>query len=153
MKSVRPFNITALSFLSLICVFAIAATVLADSDATVSTQEEGASQPDIILGMSAAFSGPSRGLGIELYRGAAAYFAHINQKGGINNHTIRLKVYDDGYQPNPAVMNTIKLMLEDEISLLFGYVGTPTVTRVLPLLKKYQDTNTYLFFPFTGAQP
>ena len=58
--------------------------------------------------MSAAFSGPSRGLGIELYRGAAAYFEHINQQGGIKNRKIRLKLYDDGYQPNPAVMNTIK---------------------------------------------
>ncbi|XOF34867.1 MAG: ABC transporter substrate-binding protein [Candidatus Electrothrix sp. YB6] len=103
--------------------------------------------------MSAAFSGPSRGLGIELYRGAAAYFEHINRKGGINNRKIRLKVYDDGYQPDPAVKNTIKLMLEDHVSLLFGYVGTPTVTRVLPLLKKHHETNSYLFFPFTGAQP
>ena len=30
---------------------------------------------DIRVGMSAAFSGPTQGLGIELYRGAAAYFA------------------------------------------------------------------------------
>ena len=36
---------------------------------------------------------------------------------------------------------------------LFGYVGTPTVTRVLPILKKFQEQNIYLFFPFTGAQP
>ena len=36
---------------------------------------------------------------------------------------------------------------------LFGYVGTPTVTRVLPVLKKFQERNAYLFFPFTGAQP
>jgi hypothetical protein len=28
----------------------------------------------IVLAMSAAFSGPSRGLGIEVYRGARAYF-------------------------------------------------------------------------------
>ena len=47
----------------------------------------------------------------------------------------------------------MKLMLEDRVFLLFGYVGTPTVTRVLPLLKKFQDERVYLFFPFTGAQP
>ena len=44
-------------------------------------------------------------------------------------------------------------MLEDQVFLLFGYVGTPTVTRVLPMLKKFQDQQVYLFFPFTGAQP
>ena len=44
-------------------------------------------------------------------------------------------------------------MLEDRVFALFGYVGTPTVTRVLPLLKKFRDEKMYLFFPFTGAQP
>ena len=64
-----------------------------------------------------------------------------------------MKPYDDGYQPDPAVKNTVTLMRDDQVFLLFGYVGTPTVTRVLPLLKKYQDRRMYLFFPFTGAQP
>ena len=105
------------------------------------------------LGMSAAFSGPSRGLGIELYRGASAYFGHVNANGGVSARQIELATYDDGYQPDPSVRNTVSLMLEDDVFLLFGYVGTPTVTRVLPLLKKFQDRNVYLFFPFTGAQP
>ena len=38
---------------------------------------------EFVLGMSAAFSGPSRGLGIELYRGAQAYFTHVNKMGGV----------------------------------------------------------------------
>ena len=110
-------------------------------------------QAPIVLGVSAAFSGSSRGLGIELYRGASAYFEHVNQRGGVGGRRIDLKLYDDGYQPDPSVQNTRTLMLEDRVFLLFGYVGTPTVTRVLPLLKKFQDDNFYLFFPFTGAQP
>ena len=112
-----------------------------------------AQENEIVLGMSAAFSGPSRGLGSELYRGAKAYFDHVNDNGGVNGCKILLKLYDDGYQPDPCVRNTMKLMLEDRVFLLFGYVGTPTVTRVLPLLKKFQDEKVFLFFPFTGAQP
>jgi len=107
---------------------------------------------EIVLGMSAAFSGPSRGLGIELYRGASAYFEHVNSSGGIHGRKIALKTYDDGYQPDPSVQNTMTLMLNDQVFALFGYVGTPTVTRVLPMLKKFQDQTVYLFFPFTGAQ-
>ena len=110
-------------------------------------------EDEIVLGMSAAFSGPSRGLGSELYRGARAYFNHANANGGVGGRKVALKLYDDGYQPDPCVRNTMKLMLEDRVFLLFGYVGTPTVTRVLPLLKKFQDEQVYLFFPFTGAQP
>ncbi len=113
----------------------------------------GPAPDDIVLGVSAAFSGPSRGLGAELYRGAGACFAHVNNNGGLNGRRIALRMYDDGYQPDPCVENTMRLMLEDRVFLLFGYVGTPTVTRVLPILKKFQDENIYMFFPFTGAQP
>ena len=113
----------------------------------------GVTDSSITLGMSAAFSGPSQGLGIELYRGASAYFTHMNRQGGIRGRKVILKTYDDGYQPDPSVRNTMTLMLQDHVFLLFGYVGTPTVTRVLPMLKKFQANRMYLFFPFTGAQP
>jgi len=108
---------------------------------------------DITLGMSAAFTGPSASLGIELYRGATTYLKYINDNGGINGNQIVIKAYDDGYNPVPAIENTIKLIEKDNVFLLFNYVGTPTVTRVLPLLKIYSDRFTHLFFPFTGAQP
>lgn len=112
-----------------------------------------AADGSIVLGMSAAFSGPSKGLGIELYRGSMAYVEHVNASGGVNGRKIMVKAYDDGYNPTPAIENTIRLIEQDNAFLLFDYVGTPTVTRVLPLLKKYSERNAYLFFPFTGAQP
>ena len=123
------------------------------SRSAAAAESSGVSDSEIVLGMSAAFSGPSRGLGIELYRGASAYFEHINRGGGIEGRKVVLRTYDDGYQPDPSVENTMTLMLEDEVFALFGYVGTPTVTRVLPMLKKFQERQIYLFFPFTGAQP
>jgi len=103
--------------------------------------------------MSAAFTGATGGLGTELYRGSMAYIEHINNTGGVNGRKIYIKAYDDGYNPRPAIENTIKLVEQDKVFLLFDYVGTPTVTRVLPLLKRYHKENIFLFFPFTGAQP
>jgi ABC-type branched-subunit amino acid transport system substrate-binding protein len=108
---------------------------------------------DIVIGMSAAFTGATGGLGTELYRGSMAYIEHINNMGGVHGRKIHIKAYDDGYNPTPAIENTIKLVEKDKVFLLFDYVGTPTVTRVLPLLKRYSDENIFLFFPFTGAQP
>lgn len=105
------------------------------------------------IGMSAAFQGPSRALGIELYRGAQAYFRKLNAAGGIDGHSIDLVVRNDGYNPGPAVLNTIELVNQQKVLLLFGYVGTPTVTRVLPLLKGGFERPRLLMFPFTGAQP
>ena len=111
-----------------------------------------ASTDEIVLGMSAAFSGPSRGLGNELYRGVAAYLAHLNAEGGVNGRRLSLTILDDAYRPDQCVANTTQLMLNDDVFALFSYVGTPTVARVLPLLQALQDRHTYLFFPFTGAQ-
>ena len=123
------------------------------AQAATANGRSGVTDDEFVLGMSAAFSGPSRGLGIELFRGAGAYFEHVNRQGGVGGRRIAVRTYDDGYQPDPCVRNTMRLMLEDQVFLLFGYVGTPTVTRVLPMLKKFQDRGMYLFFPFTGAQP
>ena len=112
-----------------------------------------ARQDEIVLGVSAAFSGPSRALGTELYRGSMAYFNQVNESGGVNGRRIVMKLYDDGYQPDPCVANTIQLIQDESVFLLFNYVGTPTVTRALPVLKTFRDSRVYLFFPFTGAEP
>lgn len=112
-----------------------------------------AADETLVLGMSADFTGSSRGLGIELYRGSMAYFQHVNTNGGIHGRQVEILAYDDQYNPTPAIENTIRLLDMDHVLLLFNYVGTPTVTRVLPLIKSYSGRKVYLFFPFTGAQP
>jgi ABC-type branched-subunit amino acid transport system substrate-binding protein len=106
-----------------------------------------------VLGMSAAFTGPSGGLGVELYRGSVAYFTDLNQHGGIHGKPVSIITLDDGYQPDPAIRNTIEFMGQEDTLCLFNYVGTPTVTRILPLLKAYNVHQKVLFFPFTGAEP
>ncbi len=113
----------------------------------------GRAADELVVGMSAAFTGPSASLGTELYRGASACFAEVNAHGGVHGRQIVLRAYDDGYNPDPAVANTVRLIEQDNAFVLFGYVGTPTVTRTLPLLKRYERHSTYLFCPFTGAEP
>ena len=110
-------------------------------------------KPPIVIGMSAAMTGPSSALGQQLHKGAQAYFKWINDQGGVYQQPLKLILYDDAYNPNIAVKNTVTLIEKDNVDLLFGYVGTPTVTRMLPLLKRYQHKHIYLYFPFTGAQP
>lgn len=108
---------------------------------------------EIVLGMSAAFSGPAGSLGIELYRGSVAYFDEINRHGGVHERRVVLRAYDDGYEPGRAIQNTLRLVEEDDVFALFDYVGTPTVTRVLPLLRHYSNKHLLMLFPFTGAEP
>src|SRR4051794_17685362 len=107
----------------------------------------------LVLGMSAAFRGPSRGLSIELYRGSSAYFEYVNRSGGVQGRRIVIKAADDGYNPIPAIENTVRLIKQEDTFLLFDYMGSPTVARMLPLLKQYSDRSIFLFFPFSGAEP
>ncbi|WP_304084162.1 ABC transporter substrate-binding protein [Maridesulfovibrio ferrireducens] len=135
-------------------IFFAAALFMLFSPAAIYAEEVDNDTKPILLGMSAAFTGPSKGLGIELYRGSQAYFDQVNANGGIRGHKIIIKYYDDGYDPLPAIRNTIKLIEKDNVLCLFNYVGTPTVTRILPVVKHFNAVKpVYLFFPFTGAQP
>jgi ABC-type branched-subunit amino acid transport system substrate-binding protein len=113
----------------------------------------GAVPGDIKIGMSAAFRGPSAGLGTELYRGAQAYYAEINLRGGVHGRTISVVALDDGYEPTPCIKNTIELVEKEQVFFLSNYVGTPTLTRALPVIKRYADRQVILVGNFTGAQP
>jgi branched-chain amino acid transport system substrate-binding protein len=101
--------------------------------------------------MSADFSASARALSIELYRGAMAYLTQVNEAGGVNGRRVVITAYDDRYQPDLAIQNTLKLMKED-VFALFSYVGTPTMIRTLPLLRMRQAEHFLLLFPFTGAE-
>ena len=107
------------------------------------------SQPArIVLGQSAAFSGPAEQLGIQMNKGARVFFDALNASGGVNGRTIELRTLDDGYEPDRCKANTDKL-IKDDVFALFGYVGTPTCLAALPLV----DAAKVPFFgPFTGAE-
>jgi ABC-type branched-subunit amino acid transport system substrate-binding protein len=108
---------------------------------------------DIRIGMSAAFRGASAGLGTELYRGAQAYYSEINARGGVFGRSISVVALDDSYNPDPCIRNTILLLDKEKVFFLSNYVGTPTLTRALPVIKQYADQQVVLVGNFTGAQP
>ena len=102
----------------------------------------------IVLGQSAATSGPAAALGTQFRLGAMLYFDKVNAKGGINGRTIELQTLDDGYEPDRCVANTKKL-IEGGAFALFGYIGTPTSLAALPLATQ---AKVPFLAPFTGAE-
>jgi ABC-type branched-subunit amino acid transport system substrate-binding protein len=89
-----------------------------------------------VLGQSAPLSGPSAQLGREYRTGALAWFAEVNRRGGIHGRRLRLVSLDDRYEPNLTVINTRRLIGAERAFALFGYVGTPTVKAILPLVER-----------------
>ncbi|MCG6876702.1 MAG: ABC transporter substrate-binding protein [Betaproteobacteria bacterium] len=112
-------------------------------------QTPGVTANSVLLGQSAAFSGPAAQLGIQMNAGAMAYFDYINKLGGVHGRTILLKTRDDRYEGNLAAENTRKLIEEDKVFALFAYVGTPTSAAALPI---FTEAKVPFVGPFTGAE-
>lgn len=110
--------------------------------------ETGVSESSILLGQSAAFSGPAKQLGEDMRAGALAYFQGVNERGGVNGRRIELKSKDDGYEADRAAKNTRELIEADRIFALFGYVGTPTSNASLPI---FTEAKVPFVGAFTGA--
>ena len=102
----------------------------------------------IVLGQSAAFSGPASALGEQFRIGAQLLFDRTNARGGINGRPVELLSLDDGYEPDRCAENTKKL-IDSGVFALFGYVGTPTGLAALPLATA---ARVPWVAPFTGAE-
>jgi branched-chain amino acid transport system substrate-binding protein len=101
----------------------------------------------IVLGQSAAFTGPAAQLGIQFHAGAKLFFDRLNTQGGVAGRSVEIVKLDDGYEPDRCAANTQKL-IDDDVFALFGYIGTPTSIVALPLATK---AKVPFIAPFTGA--
>ncbi len=111
--------------------------------------QDGITPTSILIGQSAAFTGPAAQLGIQYRDGAKLWLDYINAQGGVNGRRIELKSRDDKYESKLAAENTKKLIEEDRVFLLFAYVGTPTSQASLPI---FTAARVPFVAPFTGAE-
>jgi len=102
----------------------------------------------ILLGASLPLTGINSHLGKDVVIGANTYFSHINARGGVEGKKIEFIQYDDKYEPENTFTNTLTLINKDAVFALFGFVGTPTVKRILPLVA---ENNIPFIAPYTGA--
>lgn len=84
----------------------------------------GASDTEIKVGNTNPYSGPASAYGT-IGRAEAAYFAMINDQGGVNGRKINFITLDDGYSPPRTVEQIRKLVEQEQVLLLAGTLGTP----------------------------
>jgi branched-chain amino acid transport system substrate-binding protein len=107
----------------------------------------GASDTEIKIGNTMPYSGPASSYGV-IGKSEAAYFAMINERGGIKGRKINFISRDDGYSPPKTVEQVRKMVEEDKVLLLFQTLGTPSNTAIQGYLN---DNRVPQLFVATGA--
>jgi branched-chain amino acid transport system substrate-binding protein len=107
----------------------------------------GVSDTEIKIGQTMAYSGPASSYGT-IGKSEAAYFAMINEQGGINGRKINFISRDDGYSPPKTVEVTRQLVEQDHVLFLFQTLGTPPNIAIQVYLN---DNKVPQLFVATGA--
>ncbi len=124
-----------------------AALALAGGAAAGADYGPGVTDSEIKIGNTIPYSGPASAYGT-IGRSLAAYFAKVNDEGGINGRKIDFISLDDGYSPPRTVEQIRKLVEQDQVLLIFQSLGTPTNTAVHQYLNSKQVPQ---LFVATGA--
>lgn len=115
---------------------------------TAEPRDLGVSGDRIVIGQSAAFSGPAEELGVNVRMGIEAAFFEANEAGGVHGRALELRALDDSYEPELAIANTRTLIEEEGVFMLLGAVGTPTSRSAAPVA---QAAGVPYIAPLTGA--
>jgi len=126
--------------------------------------DDGASDTEIKIGHTNPYSGPASSYGV-IGKAIQAYWASVNDRGGINGRKINFITYDDGYSPPKTVEMVRKLVEQDKVLCTFNTLGTPTNTAIHKYMNQKKVPQLYVatgaskwgdpkHFPWTmGYQP
>lgn len=101
--------------------------------AAVSAQAQhygpGVTDTEIRIGNIMPYSGPASAYGT-IGKAMAAYFAMLNDAGGIGGRKVEFVSLDDAYSPPKAVEQTRKLVEQEEVLLMLAPLGTPSNSAI-----------------------
>jgi branched-chain amino acid transport system substrate-binding protein len=120
-------------FLTFACALIGLTFVLATTAAGAGTP--GVSARTITIGGTFPFSGPAS-LYAGIGNGAAAYYAYVNDHGGVNGRQIKFITLDDGYNPAQTVQLTHRLVEQDKVFAVVGSLGTEANLATRPYLNQ-----------------
>jgi len=100
---------------------ALLGTALAST--TLHAAEPGLSPTEILIGSTQPFSGPASAYASVGFA-TEAYFAKVNDAGGIHGRKLKLLALDDEFTPSKTVEQTRKLVEQEQVFLMFASQGT-----------------------------
>jgi ABC-type branched-subunit amino acid transport system substrate-binding protein len=103
----------------------------------------GASDTEILIGQTNPYSGPLSAYSTQ-GKAQTAYYAMINEQGGVNGRKIRLISLDDGYSPPKTVEHHRRLVESDEVMGIVGTMGTPTNSAIVKYMNAKSVPHIFL---------
>jgi ABC-type branched-subunit amino acid transport system substrate-binding protein len=126
---------------------AAAVAGLALAAAAAGAETVGVTDKEIKIGNTNPYSGPASSYGT-IGKSIAAYFAMVNEMGGVNGRKINFISLDDGYSPPKTKEQVRRLVEQDEVAALFQTLGTPTNSAIHEYMNKKKVPH---LFVATGA--
>lgn len=105
--------------------------------------DHGASDTEIKIGTTTPYSGPASAYSAGA-TSIAAYFAMINDEGGVNGRKINFISLDDGYSPPKTVEQIRRLIESEEVLFLVNPVGTAPNMAVVKYINQKQVPHLFV---------
>jgi branched-chain amino acid transport system substrate-binding protein len=131
------FAALALSFMSL------ALGLTATSAWAQKQYGPGVTDAEIKIGTTTPYSGPASAYSAGAVS-ATAYFAMINDQGGVNGRKINYVSLDDAYSPPKTVEQIRRLIESEEVLFLVNTVGTATNMAVVKYINQKQVPHLFI---------
>jgi ABC-type branched-subunit amino acid transport system substrate-binding protein len=114
---------------------ALVALVLGAAAAlAASAADPGVTPTSVLLGATSPLTGPASAYA-SVARGAGAYFAYQNGRGGAGGRQISYKIVDDAYNPAQTVQATRQLVEQEKVFAIFNALGTEHNLAIRDYLK------------------
>jgi branched-chain amino acid transport system substrate-binding protein len=120
-----------------LCAAALVAVVFAGVAGAKVGATPGVTSNEIVIGGTVPLSGEAAAAA-NVARGAEAYFAYVNARGGVNGRKITYRYLDDGYDPSRTVQAVRQLVQQDQVFAVFGSLGTSNNLAVRDFLNAAQ---------------
>jgi len=135
------------ALLGLLAPIAVLGIVAGSFARTSADSVPGVTSTEILLGGTHPYSGPASAYGV-IGKGIAAYFAYVNDHGGINGRKITYKDQDDAYNPAQTVQVVKGMAEQDHVFAFFNTLGTAPNLAIRQYLN---DQKIPQLFVSTGA--
>ncbi len=93
----------------------------------------GSVRPTVKIGLVAPFEGRYRYIGYDLFAAVRLALRQANQAGGAGGYAVEFVAYDDGGDPQMAVLQARKLALDPDVMVVIGHFREETTAAALPV--------------------